>query len=180
SGQLDWDGYWTLVVPRSVPEEKKEEFRRSLLWQGFNTLTTGMYSHPSAERTSLDETLYDLDLINEVVVFTATTEGAFSQSVLREMVQEKWNLSALEEMYTEFLDFYRPLGRSLSAQPISSKTSFLLRAVLTHDYRRILLRDPDMPQAMLPQPWPGLEASELMKHIYKVLAAPSIHYIRSS
>lgn len=87
-----------------------------------------------------------------MVVFKATTEGAFSQSVLRDSVQEKWNLSILQQMYTEFLTFYRPLGRSLSAQPISSKTSFLLRAVPIHDYRRILFRDPDMPRALLPQP----------------------------
>lgn len=180
SARLEWDGYWTLVVPRSVPDEKKEEFRRSLLWQGFNPLVTGMYSHPSAERSSLHETLNDLDLTNEVVVFKATTDGGFSQSVLRDLVQEKWNVSALQQMYTEFLSFYRPLRHSVSEQPISPKTSFLLRAVLTHDYRRILLRDPDMPHAMLPQPWPGLEAYDLMKRIYKLLAAPSIRYIRDS
>lgn len=179
SGHFEWDGYWTLVVPRSVPDHTKEEFRRTLLWQGFSPLATGIYAHPSAERMSLDETLYDLGLIGEVVVFKATTEDTYSQSVLRELVQDKWNLSELQKMYSEFLDFYGSL-MSEPLQQLSNKTTFLLRAVLTHDFRRILLRDPDMPQAMLPQLWPGFEAYELIKHMYKLVAAPSIRYIQSS
>jgi phenylacetic acid degradation operon negative regulatory protein len=179
SGHFDWDGYWTLVVPSSVPDDTKEEFRRSLLWQGFSPLATGMYAHPSAERVSLDETLYDLGLIGEVVVFKAATEDAHSQSVLRELVQEKWNLSELQQMYSEFLAFYSPLIPGALKQ-LSTRTSFLLRAVLTHDYRRILLRDPNLPEAMLPQLWPGFKAYELFRHVYNLVAGSSIRYVRGS
>lgn len=180
AGHPDWDGYWTLVAPVTVPEDRRDDFRRSLLWQGFNPLATGVYAHPSAERTSLDETLYDLDLVGHVVVFTARTEDLHSQTALRELVQDKWQLSELEEMYGEFLEFYRPLSRQLSGRTLDPELCFLLRAVVTHDYRRILLRDPEIPQAMLPEGWPGLEAYELMKHLYRLLAAPSVDYIRGT
>lgn len=178
-GYMQWDGYWTLVLSTSIPDESKDDFRRSLLWQGFNPLVPGMYAHPSAERTSLDETLYDLDLVGSVIVFTAKTEDISSQAALRNLVQEKWNLPELEAMYSDFLAFYGPLVSGVSS-PLSLQTSFLLRAVLTHDYRRILLRDPDIPEAMLPQDWPGFEAYELIKHMYKQLARPSVDYICDS
>ena len=178
SEQPDWDGSWILVAPLFIAEEKKEVFRKSLIWQGFNTLVSGMFAHPSSDRTSLDEIIYEQDLIGDVAVLSAKTEDFHSQAAIKKLVKNRWNLSELEVFYNEFLNFYRPLCQQVAAKRPNASDSFLLRALLIHDYRRILLRDPDLPEAMLPHGWLGHEAYDLVKRVYKVLVNCSMDYIQ--
>lgn len=175
-----WDGDWILVAPAFLPEEKKEDFRKSLLWMGFNTLVTGMFAHPSADRTSLDEAIDEQGLSGEVVVMLARTEDQHSQAAIKKLVQNRWNLEELEKFYRDFLHFYRPLCQQLEVKLPGPQESFLLRSLLIHDYRRILLRDPDLPTAMLPHGWVGYDAQDLVKRAYKLLASPSVNYIRQT
>lgn len=183
--QGDWNQNWILVLPISVPDDKKEEFRKSLLWQGFNTLVSGVYAHPSCDASSLDEAIHELGLANNVIILNGSVADLNSQSVIKTLIKDRWKLSELEQHYRDFLDFYRPLCQQILAksnepEQLNTTECFLLRAILIHDYRRILLRDPDFPQAMLAQGWVGYEAHDLVKKMYKVLAAPSTAYIEEN
>ncbi|OUR83789.1 hypothetical protein A9Q75_03975 [Colwellia psychrerythraea] len=180
--QADWNENWILVLPISVPEDKKEEFRKSLLWQGFNTLVSGLYAHPSCDASSLDEAIHELGLAGNVIILNGSIADLNSQSVIKSLIKDRWKLSALETSYRDFLNFYRPLCQQLlntqdKSEQLSTTDCFLLRAILIHDYRRILLRDPDFPQAMLTQGWVGYEAHDLVKRMYKTLVEPSTTYI---
>ena len=173
--QADWNGNWILVLPISIPDDKKEEFRKTLLWQGFNTLVSGLYAHPSCDASSLDEAIHELGLAGNVIVLNGSVADLNSQSVIKTLIKDRWELSELETSYRDFLSFYRPICQKLlntEDQPDQLTTSecFLLRAILIHDYRRVLLRDPDFPQAMLAQGWVGYEAHDLVKRMYKVLS----------
>lgn len=177
--QPPWSGTWTLVIASNVPEDKKEVLRKGLLWQGFNTLVSGMYAHPSSDRRSLDETIMELGLGDTVIVLSATTEELRSQTNIRSLVHSRWNLKQLEAEYNQFLEFYRPLCQGSFLDGIDPQTSFLIRTLLIHDYRRILLRDPDFPEEMLPFGWSGFETQELVARAYKQLAGSSVKYIHS-
>ena len=182
--QPPWDGSWTLVAPAFVAEDKKDELRKSLVWQGFDTLVTGMYAHPSSDRTSLDETLCEQGLKTDVVVMSAKTEDKHSQDAMKQLVKNRWNLDELEQGYSDFLRYYQrksqPFTQRLPAAEKPSATEcFLMRILLVHEYRRILLRDPDLPDAMLPKGWVGQEAHKLVKHLYKRLAKQSIAFIQA-
>jgi len=183
--QADWNENWILVLPISVPEDKKEEFRKSLLWQGFNTLVSGLYAHPSCDASSLDEAIHELGLAGNVIILNGSIADLNSQSVIKSLIKDRWKLSALETSYRDFLNFYRPLCQQLlnkqdKSEQLSTTDCFLLRAILIHDYRRILLRDPDFPQAMLTQGWVGYEAHDLVKRMYKTLVEPSTTYIEEN
>jgi phenylacetic acid degradation operon negative regulatory protein len=175
--KTDWDNHWTLVLPVSVPEHHSEEFRKSLIWQGFNTLTNGLYAHPSSDRASLNELIHELAIANDVIVFSATTADLNSQGVLKDLIKNRWQLSTLETYYQDFLDFYRPICQKIFLTLPEPAQCLLLRQAMIHDYRRILLRDPDLPTAMLPPGWVGHEAQDLVKRAYKILAESSIYYI---
>lgn len=175
----DWNGRWLLVLPVSIPEEKKEEFRKSLLWQGFNTLTNGVYAHPSSDRRSLDETLIEQKLNKDVAIFSATTDDLYSQAVIKGLVNEKWDTVELQLFYQNFLDFYRVLKDKIDLETLTAKQGFMLRTVLLHDYRRIQLRDPDLPTEILPNGWVGYEAQDLLKRMYKTLMYPSLEYVEN-
>ncbi|PHR83780.1 MAG: phenylacetic acid degradation operon negative regulatory protein PaaX [Colwellia sp.] len=183
--QADWNQNWILVLPISVPDNKKEEFVKSLLWQGFNTLVSGLYAHPSCDSSSLNEAIHELGLADNVIILNGSVADLNSQSVIKALIKDRWKLSELETSYRDFLNFHRPLCHLLlnkhnKSEQLSTTEYFLLRVILIHDYRRILLRDPDFPQAMLKQGWVGYEAHDLVKRMYKVLGEPSTAYIEEN
>ena len=51
------------------------------------------------------------------------------------------------------------------------------RILLIHAYRRIVLRDPGLPAALLPDDWPGHAARALTGRIYRRLLGPSESYL---
>ena len=180
AGHHEGDGSWTLVLPVFVSADSRDTLSKSLGWQGFGRLIPGLFAHPAADRDSLEETINELDLSGKVVVLRATSEDINSLGVLKKAAHDKWNLSELQDQYNAYLDFYRPLTRDFNPRNYAPEQSFWLRTLMIHDYRRILLRDPEFPQVMLPSGWLGYRAYELLKRVYKGLAARSVAYIRDT
>jgi phenylacetic acid degradation operon negative regulatory protein len=54
----------------------------------------------------------------------------------------------------------------------------MVRSLLIHEYRRVLLRDPKLPLDFLPADWPGLRARKLCEGLYAALLKPSERYLR--
>jgi len=172
------------VAPSFVPEDKRDDLRKSLLWQGFNTLVNGLYAHPSGDRASLDETLSEQELQGCVVVMAAQTEDQHSQEAIKQLVKNRWSLDELESFYSDFFAYYQKASQRLlptpaSAAAITPADCCLMRLLLVHEYRRILLRDPDFPSAMLPPNWVGHKALALMTQLYQALASPASEFIQS-
>ena len=56
---------------------------------------------------------------------------------------------------------------------MSHADAFALRALLIHEYRRILLRDPCLPVPLLPKNWIGAQARALCGELYAQLIEPA-------
>jgi phenylacetic acid degradation operon negative regulatory protein len=52
-----------------------------------------------------------------------------------------------------------------------------VRTLLIHEYRRILLRDPNLPDELLPPAWSGLEARQLCQALYQEVKQSSEAYL---
>ncbi|MCJ8319320.1 MAG: hypothetical protein MJK12_06785 [Colwellia sp.] len=188
----DWHGNWLLVLPSFVSEQAMPAFRRQLHWLGFSSLSSGVFAHPCIEQTSLNETLKELQLTDAVVVFSCKTIDDCSAKVLKTLVQKRWHISELAEQYQQLLISYQVLMRKVEGKDkakmltnikdplndISEQQSFLLRTLLIHEYRRILLKDHELPKQMLPEQWQGFAARQLVNNLYSELAQPSLSYIR--
>lgn len=172
---------WLIVIPTFVEENKLVELKKRLTWQGFSPLANGTYAHPSIEQNSLDETLQELKIKQSVVVFKAETLDPASMDALKRLVFEKWNIDALRISYENFLQAYSRIFDSLNGQSgemsMTTSQAFSLRILLVHEYRRVLLKDHDLPVSMLPDNWNGLKANQLVKRFYTLLSAPSEKYI---
>lgn len=180
AGHHEGDGSWTLLLPLFVPADARDALSKSLGWQGFGRLIPGLFAHPAADQHSLRETISELDLLGKVVVLRATSEELNSLAVLKKAAHEKWKLSELQDQYYAYLDFYRPLTRDFDPLNYTPEQSFWLRTLMIHDYRRILLRDPEFPQVMLPSGWLGYRVYELIKRVYIGLSDGSVAYIRDT
>jgi phenylacetic acid degradation operon negative regulatory protein len=86
-----------------------------------------------------------------------------------------WDLADLGKRYRRFVQrFERALG-ALRRMPIEPTAAFMVRTLLIHEYRRLHLRDPLLPQRLLPANWPGTRAAVLCREIYvHVFAASEI------
>lgn len=163
-----WDGRWTLVMPARVTADARDELRRRLGWSGFALLTNGVLAHPWPERASLDATLDELGLADEVLVFDAASGGP--EQALRELVGDAWKLDDVSQRYHRFMHRFEPALTLLrGGGDVSDHEAFLLRTLLVHEYRRILLRTVDLPPVLLPADWHGGAARELVRTLYGLL-----------
>jgi phenylacetic acid degradation operon negative regulatory protein len=95
------------------------------------------------------------------------------------MVRSAWDLEHLADTYRAFVARYQPVLRPLrdGGFELEDETAFLLRVLLIHDYRRLLLRDPALPDVLLPPDWPGQQARLLCRELYRRLLAASERHL---
>jgi phenylacetic acid degradation operon negative regulatory protein len=179
-----WDRRWRFVlVVGSLDNKAKEKLRRAFFWQGFGMVGADCFVHPSANLNATFDALVTDGLaqhLKNLMPSLATNIGSDLSADDVDLVKSAWNLQLLGAGYSEFLNTYQPVLEQLRQQPLdhlSDKNAFLIRTLLIHDYRRLLLRDPELPEVLLPVPWPGEIARKLCKNIYRHLVAQSERHI---
>ena len=171
-----WRGQWQLLIPQDIPEDQREQFKRSLHWLGYRAIATGTYAKPGDGGQTLEETLEDFNVADKVIILDAQTAAISSTQLVRKLVHDNWQLEVVAQSYREFLKRYKPLLK-WSQRRQTPEAAFVARTLLIHDYRRILLNDTPLPDELLPSAWPGAEALQLTGVVYKALAHSSVDYI---
>ncbi|MGE5470825.1 MAG: phenylacetic acid degradation operon negative regulatory protein PaaX [Bacteroidota bacterium] len=171
-----WDRRWRLIlVVGDIDARTREQVRRALFWQGFGALGTDCFVHPGADLPAAFDALsaeglsVPLGALLPLVADDACSTLAASDA---DLVRRAWNLGALAQAYSQFVAAYQPIVAELHGElsgGISEEDAFLLRILLIHDYRRLLLRDPELPAVLLPADWPGQQARGLCRELYKRL-----------
>ena len=172
-----WDGEWTLVMPAVSDTTTRDELRRRLGWLGFAALASGVLAHPRPDQDALDELLGELGVASRVLVWRART---VCDAVLPELVSGAWQLDDLAARFAAFDARFRPFEALLADDPPgdADADAFVLRCLLIHEYRRILLRTVDLPPALLPVDWTGHDAMALVATLYRLVHAPAAAYAR--
>ena len=97
-----------------------------------------------------------------------TLELGGTPAMLARMASRAWPLDDLAARYGSFLDAVQPPNPGLIGLE-----ALLARLLLVHEYRRVVLRDPRLPRALLPPNWPGFAARDLCHDAYEALRAES-------
>jgi phenylacetic acid degradation operon negative regulatory protein len=128
--------------------------------------------------------LRDLRLERSAVVLRATADGRLPgapPAPLRELVASAWDLRDLEREYRSFVRHFRPiLDRLSAASSPSAESCFRVRILAVHEYRRILLRDPELPAELLSDAWAGAEARRLCAALYRRVERIAAAYVLES
>lgn len=173
--QAAWDGRWrvVMVLPGMLNVREREHVRTALAWQGFGALGPGVYLHPSA---ALERALGALDLEafphlrNKLFPLEGRPLEGLEPLTL---VRSAWDLKELSGAYAAFVRCHA------RAQPASSpEAAFVQRTLLVHEYRRLLLRDPELPDGLLPADWHGRTARRVFATRYKRLSDLSEQHLR--
>lgn len=178
--QAQWAGGWQIVLLTSsrLGPPQRDALRKDLLWGGFGLIAPGVFAHPSDDRASLADILHENEIVDTVVTMTARTIDALSSGSIQELVKDCWDLNTIAQDYKQFIKRFRPVMRSLMlADSIDPEQCFVVRTLLMHEYRRVLLRDPQLPQELLPRDWPGPIARQLCQELYSVTQCGGEQYL---
>ncbi len=165
----EWQGEWLLVfaVASLLPPAKREEIRKELQWEGFGLVAPGVLAHPSADPEPMLDILQSNGVRDSVVVLQAKGLGPLAGKPMRELVRDCWNLELVAQDYQRFLERFRPVLKALrGARSLDPEQCFVVRTLLMHEFRRTLLRDPQLPEQLLPKDWPGSAARQLCRELY--------------
>lgn len=171
-----WDGEWTTVLMTGVDPANKDVVRKELGWLGFGSLSPNVLAHPAPDMATLDLALERLALGDELVVMTGHTVR--NESGMRALVRDSWNVADLDERYASFVERFRPILKAYGKDAnVSPKSAFLVRTLLIQEYRKVLLRDPQLPAELLPADWHGTAAYQLCRNLYQAVYAAADGYL---
>lgn len=174
----EWDGKWDMVITTQLDVELRKVVKKELEWLGFGNIAPSVMAHPMAEMAEVNSTLQELCVNGEVIHMESQLIGTQTSAPLKELVHECWNLQQLAEDYQTFLERFRPILRGLeSAEELDPEQCFQLRTLMIHHYRRVLLRDPQLPEKLLPAEWAGTSARILARNIYRMVQVKAEEYL---
>jgi len=160
-----WGGEWCLIFLTDLESAVKENVRKELGWLGFGSLSAGVLAHPTPDLGDLDATLLRLGVNEDLIVMRGMT--VVNEPGIRKLARSGWNIDDIDSRYASFVERFRPLiaayGKSGSVKP---QTAFLIRTLLIQEYRKVLLRDPQLPDELLPANWHGSAAYQLCRNLY--------------
>src|SRR6185436_15187319 len=150
----DWTGRFELLLIGNG--EDRDASREALKNAGFGSPLPGVWVAPSGVP------------IPEEAASAIRLEVSAEDDSGRRLLSESWPLHRTADAYLKFMKAFEPLHRWISGgQPLSDADAFTARILLIHHYRRVVLRDPLLPTALLPADWPGRAARQLCAEVYR-------------
>jgi phenylacetic acid degradation operon negative regulatory protein len=171
-----WDGQWTLVVVPPAMRKLRDDLREELNWLGFGQLTGGVFAHPTHREDEIRARLAELERAGQLIVIRGNSAVRTSDTHL---VSMGWDFGDLARRYRRFIGMFAPVRDALNGSGAGGggETSFVLRTLLLHEYRKIHLRDPLLPASLLPQAWAGADAYDLCRGLYAAVFPASERYL---
>lgn len=171
-----WDGRWTLVLLNAAMRASaRQRLERELTWEGFGRLAPGVFGHPHADHDTLGETLAASGVQDLVAVLSAEGIDAYSRASLPHIVRSTFRQAQAETAWHRFIARFAPVD----VEALTPAEAFFVRILLVHEYRRVLMRHPNLPRALLPADWPGIEALRLFDRLYGQLLGPSELFLQA-
>ncbi len=177
-----WQGEWDLLLTSALDQEARTELKKELRWQGFASVSSGVLAHPNCDAKGLHDTLADLGVQQHVIHMKSQLQGESALITLKDSVKKWWDLEELAQEYQHFIDTFTPILPALkkaqkNQDDLDPQQCFLLRTLMIHQYRRLLLKDPHLPEQLLPEGWAGNTARALCQSLYLLCYKSSEVYL---
>lgn len=175
----EWDGQWCLVMLADLDAEQRETVRKELGWLGFGALASSVLAYPAPEMGQLDALLQRLGVADDLVIMSGQT--IHNDAGMRRRAQASWNLADIDERYASFVQRFRPLIAAFGKNPeVEPQAAFIVRTLLIQEYRKVLLRDPQLPSELLPANWHGNAAYQLCRNLYQAVYRQADRYLTAT
>lgn len=169
----EWDGRWTLLA-LAPAHRARAKLREALRWLGFGQITPGLYAHPATTCERARAWLATRGWGEVGWLFESRGESPQSD---RRWVSLAWDLGQIARRYGKFRDAFAPIAAVKDLSGVSPESAFVVRTLLIHEYRKIHLRDPLLPPALLPESWVGAQAYALCTDLYAAVFAEAERHL---
>jgi len=160
----DWTGRFELLLIANAPD--RDASREALKDAGFGSPLPGVWIAPSGVP------------VPEQAAQAIRLEVSAEDDSGRRLLSESWPLQRTADAYLKFMKTFEPLrGWIGPRERLSDADAFTARILLIHHYRRVVLRDPLLPAALLPRDWPGRAARQLCGEVFQGLLEPSERWL---
>src|SRR5262249_15656996 len=160
----DWTGRFELLLIGDA--EHRDAAREALRDAGFGSPLPGVWVAPSGVP------------VPEEAAKAIRLEVSAEDDSGRRLLSESWPLERTAGAYLKFMKTFAPLSDWLGrGEALADIDAFTARVLLIHHYRRVVLRDPLLPHALLPKDWPGQAARQLCGEIYRALLPASEQWL---
>jgi phenylacetic acid degradation operon negative regulatory protein len=162
--QSDWTGRFELLLIGNG--EERDSSREALRNAGFGSPLPGVWVAPSGVP------------VPEEAAQAIRLEVSAEDDSGRRLLSASWPLDRTAGAYLKFMATFAPLHDWLDrSEALSDIDAFTARILLIHHYRRVVLRDPLLPGALLLTEWPGRPARKLCGDIYRALLPASERWL---
>ena len=166
-----WNDEWEILVGNGLTAGERRRLRQELAWEGFGVIAPGVYGRPAKNGSTVHRVVDALGLADRLIAMHARDTTDAGALPLAAAVPHAWDLAALAASYQAFLRAFGNVIERFRRAPgdaLDAEQAFVVRTLLIHAYRRVLLRDPQLPEALLPPDWPGRAAAGLCRDFYRL------------
>ena len=164
-----WDGEWEALVAHGeeLGPAARRHLRDELGWVGFAAFAPGVYLRPARRDGIASRIVEQLGIARSVTAFEAREAEVGSLAGLASRAEAVYALPSLAGEYRRFLARFAGVADALARTRPAPAQAFAIRTLLVHAYRRVRLRDPQLPRAVLAGDWPGADAYRLARTIHR-------------
>ena len=151
---------WHIVALQPMNSAKRTNAEKPFLNKGYVTLGNGVFLGKGAALTGLKD------------VFTLSGQPGEIPGWLKAQVADPWKSS-----YAVMAESLAEVEQLLSGEDVSDLEAATLRTLIVHNWRRILLNHPDLPEAFYPEDWKGFECRNRVLGLLDQLGTPNLQQL---
>lgn len=155
-GPLDWNGEFQIIIDRSENAQARKKARQNLLNDGFGSLAHGVFIRP----------YHSVESQGSFASFPGFTGQLMSHVNAREVTALAWPTLELQKSYEQLIRRFEPFLTKSATEPFGPLNAIVLRVLLIHEWRKIILKDVDLPAEFRPENWNGEVARKMTSVLY--------------
>lgn len=176
-----WDGEWRLVFTAmsDLSNEDRERLQKELVWMGFSRFSNGIYGHPTASIDEVKQIVSEIGIEDSIVIMQAQSKDHDPVRSSTNLIQHYFSFDMMKQEYQDYIDEFTDIlaaAEKAKAGTRDEELCFLLRVLLIHKFRRILLREPELPHELIPADCLSHRARSMTETLYKSIYKPADDY----
>lgn len=164
-----WDGTWHLAA-FAIPEDQRssrDRLRDQLLDSGGAVINNGLYVSPHPWEDAVRTIAGELSVLDHLSLASTADLEVGGQRSPSHLARTLWPVDDLADAYRRFVDDHQgviaTLERLRDRNDRIADTDFLPGSLgMVIDFEQVFRQDPLLPHELLPHPWPGRAARDLL------------------
>lgn len=175
-----WDGYWTLVVldgAESTPD-RRAALRQDLTAIGLGVIAPNVLASPVVAASAAADVVGRAAGFEQVLVTRSAVVPGDGLADPVALARRCVDLDDLERRYEALVARFGAFDDA-TLDALDPARAAKLRLLVVSTFRRVVLTDPMLPSAVLPDDWAGARARAEAARVYRAVADRSDRQLRS-